>query len=65
MKEYEVTAYQKYVGYDKVYIRVRADSPEEALSLVKEDPDNFGAIDSKGVGCDEFEWIDQEDWEVR
>lgn len=62
--KYEVKGYQRYTSYDKVYFSVEADSPEEALKLVKENPEEY-YMDAKGTDCEDFEYIDKEDWEVQ
>lgn len=64
MKTYEIKAYQKYVGYDKCWISVEANSPEEALALFKADPDSYDIIDSKMIDIEDHEWTDEDEWEV-
>lgn len=60
---YEVLGYQTYVSWDKVYFSVEADSPEEALEIVKLNPEEY-YVDAKGINCEDFEFVNEEDWEV-
>ena len=61
MKKFEVVAFRSYTGYEKVHLSVEANNKEEALELVINNADNYEEIDAKGVGCDKFNWIDEEE----
>lgn len=62
--KYTVKGYQRYTGYDKVYFSVEADSPEEALRLVKANPEEY-YVDADGIDCEDFEYIDEDEWEAQ
>jgi hypothetical protein len=50
--------------YDKCWIQVEANSPEEALALVKANPEDYDMIDSKCIDISENEFVDEDQWEV-
>jgi hypothetical protein len=62
--KYTVKAYRTYTMYDKCWIDVEASSPEEALALVKADPDAYDFEDSKTIDIKDGSWEDQNEWEV-
>lgn len=61
---YEIKAYKQSVTYDKCWIEIEASSPEEALTLVKENPSEYQIIDSKCVDMSEDEFVDMDEWEI-
>jgi hypothetical protein len=61
---YEIKAYQQYITYDKCWIEVEASSPEEALALVKKDPEAYDILDSKCVDISNTTWEDLDEWKV-
>lgn len=61
---YSVVGYQRYTCYDKCYFSVEADSPEEALFLVKEEPSDYFMV-SVCMDTEDYEWLDEDDWEVQ
>lgn len=61
---YEIIAYRRYIGYDKVYLSVEADSPEEAMQIVREAPEEYEE-DSKLLDISNSEYVAFSDWEVR
>lgn len=64
MPKYTVIAYREYTCYDKVYLGVEANSPEEALKLARAKPDDQDYNDSKTLDIGGGEWQDEDDWEV-
>lgn len=63
-KKFEVVGMQCHTVYEKVYFEVDASSPEDALALVKSNPDAY-VTDTKSTDCADSEFIDIEEWEVR
>lgn len=63
-KLYEIKAYRETRDYEKCWIQIEADSPEEALKKAKDSPDECEYIDSKCIDVIDGEWVDQSEWEV-
>ena len=61
---YEIKCYMESKTYDKCWIQVEANSPEEALALVKANPEDYDMIDSKCIDISENEFVDEDQWEV-
>lgn len=61
---YEIKCYMESTSYDKCWIQVEADSPEEALKKAKENPESCDFIDSKCVDISNNVFVDFDEWEI-
>lgn len=64
MAIYEIKAYMQSTSYDKCWITIEADSPEEALRLAKEDPEKCEYLDGKTIDIQSNDFVDQDEWEI-
>lgn len=65
-KKFSVTGYKVYTTYEKIYFsKVEANSPEEALELIKKNPEDFDIDDTKCLDIENAEFTDQDDWEAK
>jgi hypothetical protein len=62
--KYEIKCYKTYTTYDKCWIEVEAQSPEEALKLFKVDPYGYDMLDSKCIDIYNSEFVYEDNWEV-
>jgi hypothetical protein len=59
---YEVVAFRKYVGFDKVWLKVEANSPKEAVDLVLGDSVGIYELDYDCLGMEGHEWLSPSEW---
>lgn len=64
MPNYEIKACREIVEYEKCWIKIEANSPEEALKFAKEHPDECEYMDGKTLDIVYGEWKDEDTWEV-
>jgi len=59
---YEVVAFRKYTGYDKVWLRVEADSPKDAIDTILASSKGTEEIDYECLGLEGYKWLSSSKW---
>lgn len=59
---YEVKAYHERTSYEKVWLKVLAESKEEAFRLIEDNEGDW--MDSKEIDSGGGEWKDMDAWEI-
>ena len=61
--KYEIKGFGTYSCYEKIWFQVEADTEEEAMALVKEDPSQY-QTDSKSIDVYDSEYQDLDQWTI-